>query len=82
MFTLFRIITLAVGMLILFLSDVYPAEKFPRIGVLLLSEGGGAPMRAFHQGLKNLGYVEQKISFLSTDSQRENLNASRISLLS
>ena len=64
MFTLFRIITLAVGMLILFLSDVYPAEKFPLIGVLLLSEGGGAPMRAFHQGLKNLGYVEQKNIFL------------------
>ena len=47
MFTLFRIITLAVGMLILFLSDVYPAEKFPRIGVLLLSEGGGAPCERF-----------------------------------
>ena len=64
MLTLFRIITLAVGMLILFLSDVYPAEKFPRIGVLLLSGGGGAPMRAFRQGLNDLGYVEGENIFL------------------
>jgi putative tryptophan/tyrosine transport system substrate-binding protein len=64
MLTLFRIITLAVGVLIAFLSDVYPAEKFPRIGVLLLSGGGGAPMRAFRQGLNDLGYVEEKNIFL------------------
>jgi putative tryptophan/tyrosine transport system substrate-binding protein len=64
MLTLFRTIILAVGMLIAFLSDAYPAEKFPRIGVLLLSGGGGAPMRAFRQGLNDLGYVEGENIFL------------------
>ena len=64
MLTLFRIITVAVGILILFLSDVFPAAKFPQIGVLLLSDGGGAPIRAFRRGLNDLGYVEEKTIFI------------------
>ena len=64
MFRLYRIITLVFGALTLFLSDVHPAAKISRIGVLLLSDGGGAAIRAFRQGLNDLGYVEGKTIFL------------------
>ena len=53
-----RIITLVFAALTLFLSNVYPAAKIPRIGVLLLSDHGGAPIKAFRKGLNELGYVE------------------------
>jgi putative tryptophan/tyrosine transport system substrate-binding protein len=58
MLRLSRIITLAVAALTLFLSNVYPASKIPRIGLLLLSDRGGAPIKAFRQGLNEFGYVE------------------------
>jgi len=58
MLRLSRIITLVFAALTLFLSNVYPAAKIPRIGVLLLSDHGGAPIKAFRKGLNELGYVE------------------------
>ena len=58
MLRLYRIITLVFLALTLYLSDVHPAAKIPRIGILLPSDGAGAPIKALRQGLSNFGYVE------------------------
>ena len=59
MLRLSRIITLVFAALALLLSNVHPAAKIPRIGVLLLSDRGGGPVDAFRQGLNEFGYVER-----------------------
>jgi putative tryptophan/tyrosine transport system substrate-binding protein len=59
-----RIVTLVFAALTLFLSNVHPAPKIPQIGVLLLSDGGGVPIKAFRQGLNDLGYAEGQNIFV------------------
>lgn len=58
------IITLVFAALTVHLPNVHPATKIPRIGVLLLSDGRGAPMEGFRQGLNELGYVEGQNIFI------------------
>jgi hypothetical protein len=82
MLRLYRIITLVLAGLTLYLSDVHPAAKIPRIGVLLPSDGGGTPIKALRQGLSDFGYVEGNNIFISTDSRKEALKIFRISQLS
>jgi hypothetical protein len=43
--------------------------KIPRIGVLLDSDGPG--LKSFRQGLRDLGYNEDKNISLSTDAQKK-----------
>jgi putative ABC transport system substrate-binding protein len=64
MLRLYRIITLVLAGLTLYLSDVHPAAKIPRIGVLLPSDGGGTPIKALRQGLSDFGYVEGNNIFI------------------
>jgi putative tryptophan/tyrosine transport system substrate-binding protein len=57
----YTIVTLVFGVLPLFLSEVHPAAKMPRIGVLLVPPGrSGSALEAFRQGLRDLGYIEGK----------------------
>jgi putative ABC transport system substrate-binding protein len=68
----------ALGFTILLLVGVHVAEaqqpkKIARIGYLILAPSFTNPSRidAFHQGLRQLGYVEGKILSSSTDLPME-----------
>jgi putative tryptophan/tyrosine transport system substrate-binding protein len=54
------IITLIFEVLTLFPSETQPATKVPRIGVLLVGSPEGPGLKAFRQGLRDLGYIEGK----------------------
>jgi putative ABC transport system substrate-binding protein len=58
-------------------AEAQQAKKIPRIGYLTVSSlsANAARIEAFRQGLRELGYVEGKISSLSGDLQRANSNA-------
>ncbi len=59
-FRTLRIITLIFGVLPLFLFEAQPAAKVPQIGVLLVGNEAGPGLKAFRQGLHDLGYIEGK----------------------
>ena len=67
---LVAVVLLALGVI----AEAQQPAKIPRIGYLALGSPAGNPLRteAFRQGLRELGYVEGKISSLSIDTQREN----------
>jgi putative ABC transport system substrate-binding protein len=58
-FRTYTVVIQVFGVVTLFLSDVHPAARIPRIGVLLVPPARSA-LEAFRQGLRDLGYIEGK----------------------
>ena len=68
---LFLVVLLAVAVI----AEAQQAKKVPRIGYLAAAcpDTQSARTEAFRQGLRDLGYIEDRTSLLNTAVRRENL---------
>jgi hypothetical protein len=74
-----RFLVVLIVFALCFPAEAQQPNKIPRIGVLL---GRDVPrLKSFRQGMRDLGYIEDKIFSLSTDSQKETPTGFRLSLL-